>query len=212
MYGPGVELLKLYLPKLNEANERLFQTPKQHVSKNDSTWYRNEPMGKNTLGNLLQTISKDAKLSQVYTCHSVRATTVTTLHEAGVSEHDIINVTKHKKTTSLSHYISGMPTSQKRKCSDILKTAMAPAEGAAEVEAPDEAVSAADEAASWPISKRSTADATSVAPVTAGTRPYFDLHSMEGAGDKLSASNALAALLPNATFHGSCVINVNLRQ
>ena len=90
---------------------------------------------------------------------------------------------------------------------------MAQAEGAAEAEAPDEALSAADEAASWPISKKSTADATSVAPVTAGTRPYFDLHSMEeGAGDKLSASNALAALLPNATFHGSCVINVNLRQ
>ena len=42
----------------------------------------------------------------------------------------------------------------------------------AEAETPDEAVSAhADEAASWPSSKRSTADAASVEPVTASTRP-----------------------------------------
>ena len=84
MYGPGVEVFKMYQLKINQDNERLFQTPKRIWAQHDC-WFRNEAMGKNSLSTIMQTIADSAKLSQRYTCHSVRATTVTTLHTSSWS-------------------------------------------------------------------------------------------------------------------------------
>lgn len=83
MYGPGVERLEFLKTKLNPESDRLFQHPlKSYLL--DQHWFRKEPMGKNTLGNMMQRISKKAGLSQVFTCHSVRASTITVLHQAGL--------------------------------------------------------------------------------------------------------------------------------
>ena len=78
MYGEGVDIFKFYASKLNPACGRFFQTPLK-VYNSDGTWFKNEPMGKNSLGSLMQKLSQKAGLSMVYTCHSVRASTVTTL-------------------------------------------------------------------------------------------------------------------------------------
>lgn len=82
MYGPGVEIFRYYLSKLNMNNDRLFQHPKKAYLL-DGEWYENKPMGKNTLSSLMKTISKKAGLSREYTGHSVRASTITKLHQGG---------------------------------------------------------------------------------------------------------------------------------
>ena len=83
MYGSAVEIFEFYLTKLNSKNERLFQIPLKSFPC-DGILYRNEAMGKNSLAQMMQTISKKAGLSQVYTCHSVRASTITTLFQEDI--------------------------------------------------------------------------------------------------------------------------------
>ena len=123
MYGPGVEIYKFYISKLHPNLDRLFQTPLK-TFQFQSHWYRAEPMGKNPLGQILQTVSKKAGLSCVYTCHSVRSSMITKLYHAGVPTQSIIAITKHKNTSSLKHYIEDLSTEQKREYSGILASAI----------------------------------------------------------------------------------------
>ena len=121
MYGIGVHIFRFCVSKLH--CDRLFQHPLR-AYKSDGNWFKNEPMGKNTLANMMQRISKKAGLSCVYTCHSVRASTITNLFHAGVSTQSIIAITKHKNTSSLGHYIGGLSSGQKRECASILTASL----------------------------------------------------------------------------------------
>jgi hypothetical protein len=76
MYGAGVDTYQYYLSKRNRKCCRLFQTPLKNYQVSDSTWYKNEPMSKCTLGTIMQRISRKCDLSQFYTCHSVRVSTI----------------------------------------------------------------------------------------------------------------------------------------
>ena len=65
MYGPAVDIFKMYLSRLNEKCDRLFQNPAKSVT--PDRWFSAEPMGKNTLSNMMQRISQHAGQSQKYT-------------------------------------------------------------------------------------------------------------------------------------------------
>ena len=125
MYGlPGSSMdpmssLKLMLSKLHPDCEALFQTPLAKFSKAAECWYKNEPLGKNSIAQLMPKISKKAGLSQ-HKAHCVRASTITRLHQAGVDAKQICAITKHKNEQSLTSYIKDTSASQKRACSDIL--------------------------------------------------------------------------------------------
>ena len=71
------------------------------------TWYVNSPVGVNPLGNMMPAISTDAQLSMIYTNHCIRATTVSTLRQAGIHPTDIVAVTGHRNVQSLDHYCQG---------------------------------------------------------------------------------------------------------
>ena len=73
---------------------------------------------------MMTNISKKAGLSMIYTCHSVRASTITTLYQAGVPTQSIVSITKHKNISSLGHYIGDLSTAQKRDCSSVLTAAL----------------------------------------------------------------------------------------
>jgi len=126
MYGlPGSSMdpsssLKLMLSKLHPDCEALFQTPLTKFSTAAECWYKNEPSRKNSIAQLMPKISKKAGFPQVYTAHSVRASTITRLHQAGVDAKQICAITKHKNEQSLTPHIKDSSASQKRACSDIL--------------------------------------------------------------------------------------------
>ena len=122
MYGPAVDIFKMYLSRLNEKCDRLFQNPAKSVT--PDRWFSAEPMGKNTLSNMMQRISQHAGLSQKYTCHCVRASTITTLFQAGIPTQQIVSITKHKDTKSLGPYISDLSEAQKRGASNTLSNAL----------------------------------------------------------------------------------------
>ena len=92
-----------YKEVLNPAQQCMWQRPKPKVPP-EGPWYTNAPLGVNTLGSKMKTIAKKAGCSQMYTNHSLRATTVTVLDEAGFASRDIMAVTGHKSESSLKHY------------------------------------------------------------------------------------------------------------
>ena len=77
-------------------------------------------LGKNVITKIMPTLSRKAGLSQVYTNHCMRASTVTSLHKAGIEGRRICQLTKRKNEGSLAHYVSGSSSAQKRECSEIL--------------------------------------------------------------------------------------------
>ena len=72
MYATGtpdcpVQSLKLCISKLNASTPCFFQRPKMVAG--DACWYDAAPLGKNSIGLMMQKISKDAGLSRRYTNH-----------------------------------------------------------------------------------------------------------------------------------------------
>ncbi|XP_071512103.1 uncharacterized protein KIAA1958-like [Diadema antillarum] len=97
---------------LNPAEKCMWQRPKAKAPTDGSPWYMNAPLGINTIGNKMREISEKAGCSQVYTNHSLRATTCTVLDEAGFPNRHIMSVTGHRSESSLKHYSR---TSDKKK-------------------------------------------------------------------------------------------------
>ena len=116
-----VSSLKLYLSKLHPESEFLFQQARNRIQTTDDVWYTSRPVGPRTLGDMMKVISKEANLSQVYTNHSVRATTVTLLSHAGVDTREIMKISQHKNEGSVKSYNRDSSDAQKRLYSAILQ-------------------------------------------------------------------------------------------
>jgi hypothetical protein len=69
--------LEKYMSKLNGNNDSFWQRPRDNVTENDNIWYQNSAVGHNTLGKFIKAISIDAGLSQLYTNHCIRASSIT---------------------------------------------------------------------------------------------------------------------------------------
>ena len=93
-----------YLSKNNTETDRLFQQAKDTVIESDNVWYRNEPMGVNTLSGFMKKLSMRAELSQVYTNHWIRAITIILLNHSGFESRHIETVSGHNNQNSLSSY------------------------------------------------------------------------------------------------------------
>ena len=129
MYGTGgqdcpLAALKLYISKLNPKCDAFFQQPKRKWKSSDICWYHNIPVGINTLGAMMKSISKAAKLSVIYTNHSIRATVLTVLNDSGsFSNRTICSLSGHRNPTSLQSYCKAS-FGQKRSMSDRLQEAV----------------------------------------------------------------------------------------
>ena len=73
----------------------------------------------------MERISIKAKLSEQYTNHCIRASTVTSFFQRGVDARKICAITKNKDQI-LSHYINETTSAQKRECSKILSDTFQP--------------------------------------------------------------------------------------
>ena len=101
-----VRSFKLYCSKLNKECESFYQMPNQRWLSDKDAWYLPKPAGIGALGNMMKNISKEAKLSSVYTNHALRVTAATALNHAGFEVADIAQVTGHSSTESLKSYIN----------------------------------------------------------------------------------------------------------
>lgn len=117
LYGTGsiycpLKSLKKYINLLHPSCNALFQKPKPNYA-TSAVWYCNSPVGQNTLAKFMSKISKKAGLKTIYSNHSIRATTVTTLRNAGVHVNDIMAVTGHKCAQSIMSYSKTAPAARR---------------------------------------------------------------------------------------------------
>ena len=92
---------KHYIEMLNPNINAFFQRPNK-----TKTGFDAMVLGKETLGQMMKTISEAAGLSKVYTNHCIRHTTATVMHKSGRTLKEISTVTKHKNLQSLECYIN----------------------------------------------------------------------------------------------------------
>ena len=127
MYATGekncpVKSFKLYLSKLNPTIDALFQRPKNVLKAFDpamDVWYERAVIGVKMLENFMKDISVDARLSTIYTNHSIRATCITNLDNSGKEARHIMAVSGHKSESSIRSYARSS-LGQKRKMSEVL--------------------------------------------------------------------------------------------
>ncbi|KAM6137389.1 activating transcription factor 7-interacting protein 1 isoform 2-T2 [Pterocles gutturalis] len=115
--------LELYLSKLPPEPPAFYLhplklTPQQ--MQEQPVWYKREPMGVNYLGTMMPRISVAARLSQRYTNHSLRTTTIQLLCEAGLGPREIMAVTGHRSESAIRHYW-GAAEVRYRAWSDIME-------------------------------------------------------------------------------------------
>ncbi|XP_048157657.1 activating transcription factor 7-interacting protein 1 isoform X1 [Corvus hawaiiensis] len=99
--------LELYLSKLPPEPPAFYLHPLKLTSEQmqeQPVWYKREPMGVNYLGTMMPRISVAARLSQRYTNHSLRTTTIQLLCEAGLGPREIMTVTGHRSESAIRHY------------------------------------------------------------------------------------------------------------
>ena len=119
-----VKTYELYINRLNNENDFLWQTPKVKVTWDDAEWYTNESQSKNKIGGLLTFLTKEAHLSKPYTNHCVRATCITLLDRQGFEARYIMTVSGHKNVESIQSYSSKTSEAKKRQMSESLSSAM----------------------------------------------------------------------------------------
>ena len=90
----------------------------------DNTWYCNVPLGEKYLGNMMAMMSAKYKLSQRYTNHCLRVTSLQVLDDENIDSRHIIRVSGHKNPESVTNYARRLSASKKRKISSILSTSI----------------------------------------------------------------------------------------
>ena len=115
-----VRYFKKYLAVLHPKQVALFQKPRRNFTSGDQIWFENCPIGVNKPGAMMKEISTDAKLSQVYSNHCVRSTTVTVLDAAGIPIHRIMQSSGHRNESSVKFYCDRKKLEKEKESSNIL--------------------------------------------------------------------------------------------
>ena len=113
-----VKTFMRYKMRRNPLCPAFFQRPKRKVR--DTVWYDNVPIGHNTLGTMMKNISEKARLSKLYTNHSLRATAVSILDKEHFESRHIMSVTGHKAESSLKTYSGTSDAGTKKLMSDAI--------------------------------------------------------------------------------------------
>jgi hypothetical protein len=92
---------KLYLGKRHPDIIDLWQRPTDSFDYNDEAWYCKSPVGKNMLAQMMPEISIKAKPSQRYANHSVRATPISAMDNAGVEARHNMRASGHRSKSSI---------------------------------------------------------------------------------------------------------------
>jgi hypothetical protein len=110
---------KKYITKLHPGLDDLWQRPLDAFVEEEH-WYSKAPLGKNPLSCLMKDISASAKLSKAYTNHSVRATHITVLDDAGFEARHIMRTSGHKSESSIRSYSHRLSDTKKHQISATL--------------------------------------------------------------------------------------------
>ena len=193
----------LYTSKLHPNRDDLWQRPRDAFLPSDDVWYMDIPVGKNTLSSIMSEISRIGKLSCVYKNHSVRATSITLMDEAGIAGRHIMSVSGHQSETSLKSYSHHVSNTKKREISDTLSAALGHETGQP---TPEQTLDLNDNTSvfndDFELEQVDLSNLNSVASTTVMEHNVnqFDVMS--------NMSRGLLSFNPN--FSGNCTVNINI--
>ena len=98
----------------------LWQRPKVKLQDLEKEWYDAAPVGRDPLNSTMKELSKNAKLSMIYTNHCIRASVIMNLNEQGFEACDIMATTGHKSESSIRSYAKKVPVKRRHAMSDAL--------------------------------------------------------------------------------------------
>ena len=87
---------------------------KRNRTLNDNIWFKTQPMGVNTINNMMKTTVAGTSLEESHTNHSARKTTVSKLKKANAERSDIVKVTGHRSVQSFDDYDEADEEEQRR--------------------------------------------------------------------------------------------------
>ena len=108
-----------YISHLHPLQEALWQRPRDTTKSSDIIWFCNVPLGEKYLGGMMSRLSQKYNLSQRYTNHSLRVTSLQVLEDNCIEGRHIIRVSGHKTTDSISNYARRLSAARKRNISNI---------------------------------------------------------------------------------------------
>ena len=83
----------------------------------DNTWYDDAPLGKDPLNNMMKILSEEAKLTQIYTNHSIHSTALTILDGNNIASRHIQALSGHECESTIKTYAKKCPPAKREKCS-----------------------------------------------------------------------------------------------
>ena len=115
-----VELYKKYVSYVpTETSDNAFYLRALAKPKGE-IWYYKKAVGRETLGNVVKKIMKNAGFERHYTNHSLRRSSASRLYDAGMPEQVIQETTGHRSSYGVKAY-KCTSSSLKRKASEILQ-------------------------------------------------------------------------------------------
>ena len=115
-----------YLEHLHPIQTALWQRPRETVKTGDSIWYCSSPLGEKTLGAMMPKFWEKYGLSQRYTNHSIRVTSLQTMEDLNMEGRHIQRISGHKSIDSIKNYARRLSASRKRNISSSFATHLAP--------------------------------------------------------------------------------------
>ncbi len=92
----------------------------------DEVWFDKVPVGTTKLGAFMKDLSSNAHLSAVFTNHSIRATCITNLDQAGFESRHIMSISSHRSESTVKTYTKKCPEAKKHQMSDALADKIVP--------------------------------------------------------------------------------------
>ena len=122
-----VLLFKLYKSKLNPAITSLWQKARTKVNYSDADWYEPRVVGRDQLERFMKiNLTKNVKLDGDYTNHSIRATVISKLDDAGYEARHIMAISSHKSEATIKEYATKCPEKKRKDMFQTLSTAITP--------------------------------------------------------------------------------------
>ena len=219
MYATGgpncpVKAVQFFISKTDQSASALFNHCNPDAVKNPSApglWYNATPVKPKQFSGFMPDICKNAGISR-FTAHSLRATSIQALSDAGFEARNIMFMSDHKREESLKSYSRRPSTSQKQNISAVLASI---GSGQQDESEPPRKKALCIESCPETASQSHSHELESAAiphPFPTSPLPHVEMPmAVSSTSTQLNQSHRLAGFAQSSSF-SNCTFNISFQQ